>query len=142
MYTPACQSFSVHHLHPKKTDLIYTSPLKMGPNAPKGKDRLPTINFQVLLLLISERVQKNTHHHHRSELQLVIQRCHCLISSGIFEPVIKVPLENCQLYGVIAVYFGRIAEWENSWGTTNAISDKIYSFIQSGLDIALVEFSG
>ena len=33
-----------------------SSPLKIG-NLPKGKDRLPTIHFQVLLLLVSGRVE-------------------------------------------------------------------------------------
>ena len=35
--------------------LTASLPLKIGRN-PKGKDRLPTINFQVLLLLVSGRV--------------------------------------------------------------------------------------
>ena len=33
-----------------------SSPLKIGLLPPKGKDRLPTFHFQVLLLLVSWRV--------------------------------------------------------------------------------------
>ena len=62
---------SLHRGVPRSVTLPETnsSPLKIG-KIPKGNDRIPAIHFQVLLLLVSGRVQlfgvSNHHHIHTS----------------------------------------------------------------------------
>ena len=74
---------------PPKTD---SSSMKIG-RAPKGNDRLPTIHFQVLLLLVSGRVTWNLKHHpglkkgHLPKLHFIIfglKKCDFWVQSVLY----------------------------------------------------------